>query len=260
MENWLDYVIYFVAGISILLAIGGLRGFADTKDRGLLFSSIVSIGFSAAAIIYTHWAPIVVGFLLNIAISKLYPKYAHSLLPPLDSEKTHETPRQSVPDESEFDAYVERQLQGAVPPTKMMRIRPSEYLPDLKADILVSRDLLLDRMTFNREQTLGGHFFDRVAREVLYRWFSMEPQQRADDSHLFVPDHLSSALSMHLSGIFHHSNLHVYCRHCDQWYDRVIDLATRGSSSQTHAAGEERYACPKRHVVYEKRYHYRFVR
>lgn len=58
-------VIYVLAGISILLAVGGLSSYAQTRHPGLLLSSLVSIGFSVLAIVLVHWWPLVVGFALN---------------------------------------------------------------------------------------------------------------------------------------------------------------------------------------------------
>ena len=58
-------VIYILAAISILLAIGGLAAYAQTKHIGMLLSSIVSIVFSILAIVLIHWWPLVVGFGLN---------------------------------------------------------------------------------------------------------------------------------------------------------------------------------------------------
>ena len=58
-------IIYILAALSILLALGGLAAYAQTKHIGLLLSSIVSIGFSALAIIMVEWWPLVVGFGIN---------------------------------------------------------------------------------------------------------------------------------------------------------------------------------------------------
>jgi len=58
-------VIYILAGLSILLAIGGLAAYSQTKHVGLLLSSIVSIAFSVLAVALVHWWPLVVGFGLN---------------------------------------------------------------------------------------------------------------------------------------------------------------------------------------------------
>lgn len=64
----MEIVIYVLAGLSIILAIGGLAAWGQSKNTGLLISSIVSIGFSAAAIILPHWWPLVVGFAINLMI------------------------------------------------------------------------------------------------------------------------------------------------------------------------------------------------
>jgi hypothetical protein len=60
-----DIVIYILAGISILLAIGGLSAYSDSKHPGLLISSIISIVFSGLAIYLVHWWPLIVGFAAN---------------------------------------------------------------------------------------------------------------------------------------------------------------------------------------------------
>jgi len=61
----LNIVIYFLAGLSIFLAIGGLKAYADSKHVGLLMASIISIVFSALAIYLTDWWPLLVGFAIN---------------------------------------------------------------------------------------------------------------------------------------------------------------------------------------------------
>lgn len=58
-------VIYVLAGLSILLAVGGLSAYAQSKHVGLLVSSLVSIAFSILAIVLVHWWPLVVGFVAN---------------------------------------------------------------------------------------------------------------------------------------------------------------------------------------------------
>jgi len=58
-------IIYILAGISILLAIGGLSAYTQTKHVGVLLSSLISIGFSVLAIVLIHWWPLIVGFVLN---------------------------------------------------------------------------------------------------------------------------------------------------------------------------------------------------
>jgi hypothetical protein len=64
-------LIYILAGLSIVLAIGGLSAYAQSKQIGLLLSSIVSIGFSVTAIVLVHWWPLVVGFALNWGLKLL---------------------------------------------------------------------------------------------------------------------------------------------------------------------------------------------
>lgn len=58
-------VIYVLAGVSILLAIGGLSAYSETKHPGLLISSLISIGFSLLAIYLVEWWPLVLGFAAN---------------------------------------------------------------------------------------------------------------------------------------------------------------------------------------------------
>jgi hypothetical protein len=60
-----DIVIYILAGISMLLALGGLSAYSDSKHPGLLISSIISIVFSGLAIYLVHWWPLIVGFAAN---------------------------------------------------------------------------------------------------------------------------------------------------------------------------------------------------
>lgn len=67
----MNYVIYALAGISIVLAIGGISAYSATKHVGLILSSVVSILFSSAAIVLTSFWPLVIGFSLNIAIKIL---------------------------------------------------------------------------------------------------------------------------------------------------------------------------------------------
>ncbi len=64
-------VIYILAGIAILLAIGGLSAYSQTKHIGLLLSSIVSISFSILAMVLVHWWPLMVGFALNWSLRLL---------------------------------------------------------------------------------------------------------------------------------------------------------------------------------------------
>lgn len=64
------YVIYALAAISILLAIGGLAAYRATKQPALLLSSLVSIGFSIAAIVLPHWWPLIVGFAINMILAR----------------------------------------------------------------------------------------------------------------------------------------------------------------------------------------------
>ena len=66
--------IYVLAGISILLAIGGLSAYSQTKHVSLLLSSLVSIAFSLLAITLVHWWPLVVGFTANWALKLFGPK------------------------------------------------------------------------------------------------------------------------------------------------------------------------------------------
>ena len=81
MEGWIAIVIYLLAGTSIFLALGGLNAYSATKDKGLLLSSIVSIGFSTTAIILPHWWPLLVGFAINMIIAKIFPRFAYTPMP-----------------------------------------------------------------------------------------------------------------------------------------------------------------------------------
>ena len=81
MEVWIAIAIYLLAGMSIFLALGGLNAYSATKDKGLLLSSIVSIGFSTTAIVLPHWWPLVVGFVINMIIAKLFPRFAYTPMP-----------------------------------------------------------------------------------------------------------------------------------------------------------------------------------
>ena len=67
----MSFVTYILAGISIVLAIGGLSAYSKTKRIGLLLSSIISIGFGITAIILVHWWPLVAGFVINLALKFL---------------------------------------------------------------------------------------------------------------------------------------------------------------------------------------------
>jgi uncharacterized membrane protein (UPF0136 family) len=64
----MSIVIYILAALSILLAIGGLSTYSQSKSIGLLLSSIISIGFSILAIVLVHWWPLVVGFIANFGL------------------------------------------------------------------------------------------------------------------------------------------------------------------------------------------------
>lgn len=61
----MEIIIYLLAGLSVLLAIGGLSAYAESKHIGLLLSSVISISFSLLAIVLVQWWPLVVGFALN---------------------------------------------------------------------------------------------------------------------------------------------------------------------------------------------------
>ena len=67
----MNLVIYLLAGISILLAIGGLSAYSEIRHPGLLISSIVSILFAGLAIYLVHWWPLIVGFGANWALRLL---------------------------------------------------------------------------------------------------------------------------------------------------------------------------------------------
>lgn len=61
----MSYIIYILAGISIILAIGGISAYSQTKQIGLLLSSIVSITFSILAITLLQFWPLILGFIIN---------------------------------------------------------------------------------------------------------------------------------------------------------------------------------------------------
>ena len=61
----MKFIVYALAVVSIILAIGGLAAYSKTKQIGLLISSIVSISFSVAAITIAEWWPLLVGFTIN---------------------------------------------------------------------------------------------------------------------------------------------------------------------------------------------------
>lgn len=61
----MNIAIYILAGISIVLAIGGLSAWRQTKNTELLLSSLISIAFSSSAIFLPHWWPLLVGFGIN---------------------------------------------------------------------------------------------------------------------------------------------------------------------------------------------------
>jgi uncharacterized membrane protein (UPF0136 family) len=61
----MDILIYILSGLSVLLAIGGLAAYMQTKQIGILLSSLVSISCSILAISLIEWWPLVVGFGLN---------------------------------------------------------------------------------------------------------------------------------------------------------------------------------------------------
>jgi hypothetical protein len=73
----MSIVIYILAGISILVALGGLVTYSETKHPGLLISSVVSIVFATFAIYLVHWWPLVVGFAANwgLRLLRLDPGY-----------------------------------------------------------------------------------------------------------------------------------------------------------------------------------------
>lgn len=66
----MEIVIYILAVISILLAIGGLSAYGKSKQPTLLVSSLVSIGFSVSAISLASWWSLLIGFAINLLLSK----------------------------------------------------------------------------------------------------------------------------------------------------------------------------------------------
>jgi len=67
----MSIAIYILSSISILLAVGGLSAYWQTKSISLLMSSLVSIAFSVLAMVLIHWWPLVVGFAVNWGIKVL---------------------------------------------------------------------------------------------------------------------------------------------------------------------------------------------
>ena len=69
--NWkkfkifMSILIYCLASLSIVLAIGGLVSFGQTRHVGLLLSSLISIFFSGLAIHNVEWWPLIVGLITN---------------------------------------------------------------------------------------------------------------------------------------------------------------------------------------------------
>jgi hypothetical protein len=58
----MQYVIYALACISIVLALGSLQYYKDTKHIGVLLASTISIVSAVLAIWLVHWWPLLVGF------------------------------------------------------------------------------------------------------------------------------------------------------------------------------------------------------
>lgn len=67
----MSYVIYVLAGLSMLLAVGGLSAYSTTKHIGLLLSSLISIGCALAAIVLVSFWPLVIGFAANWGLKLL---------------------------------------------------------------------------------------------------------------------------------------------------------------------------------------------
>jgi hypothetical protein len=63
--NPMQYLVYGLAIVSIVLAVGGLSAYAQSKHRGLLLSSLISIACALAAIVMISWWPLVIGFAAN---------------------------------------------------------------------------------------------------------------------------------------------------------------------------------------------------
>ena len=61
----MSILIYCLASLSIVLAIGGLVSFGQSRHIGLLLSSVISIFFSGLAIHNVEWWPLIVGFIAN---------------------------------------------------------------------------------------------------------------------------------------------------------------------------------------------------
>lgn len=58
----MTFVVYVLAVLSLLWAGVGLYAYQESKHRGVLLSSIVSIAFALLAIRLVHWWPLVASF------------------------------------------------------------------------------------------------------------------------------------------------------------------------------------------------------
>lgn len=60
----MEYLIYILAGISIILSLGGFS-YVGPKKKWAVLTSLVSLIFSISAIIYVSIWPIIIGFAIN---------------------------------------------------------------------------------------------------------------------------------------------------------------------------------------------------
>lgn len=65
--EFIDYILYIVAGLSILLAIGGI----STNNKAVVLSSVASLGLNGYAIYEMTWWPILVSFVIGVIIKSV---------------------------------------------------------------------------------------------------------------------------------------------------------------------------------------------
>ena len=58
----MQYLIYAVSVVSIVLGLGGVRTYQDSKHIGLLLGSLIYIASGVLAISLVHWWPLLLGF------------------------------------------------------------------------------------------------------------------------------------------------------------------------------------------------------
>ena len=58
----MQFLVYALAVISIVLGLGGLRTYQDTKHIGILLGSLIYIASGVLAISLAQWWPLLLGF------------------------------------------------------------------------------------------------------------------------------------------------------------------------------------------------------